>query len=378
MKCRSCGAETEQVLSLGEMPLANHLLVYPSESYHTYPIDLMYCPACKLGQLAEPVRPLEMFNDYPYYASVSKPNLDSGRELMHEIYTERHLTGLSLVTEIGSNDGYLLDHYNRYAIPVLGIDPASGPANQAALRGIPTVQEYFTLKLARQMPKADVIHAHNVLAHVPDVNDFVAGIETMLKPDGVVVVEVPYLGDMVEKGTFDLIYHEHCYYFSITAICSLFFRHGMTVGKLERIPAHGGSLRVFFRKSVRGASVTSGEAFDFRGMIESIYKQTTRLKKWLETSKGRVWGFGASAKATIMLNFCQVDSRLIPCIADSTPAKIGRLLPGTGGIKVVPPERWLEEQPEWTCIFAWNYAQEIAGKYAREYKGKMFTPYALP
>ena len=376
MNCRSCGSPTERVLSLGEMPLANHLLDYPSESYKKYPLDLMFCPGCKLGQLKEQVDPALMFEEYVYYSSVNEPTIDSARKIVDQMVFNPDERNVELAIEIGSNDGYLLTRYRELGVPILGVDPARGPANVAALKGIPTVQDYFTLKLAKTLPKADVIHAHNVLAHVQDLNDFVAGIGEILKPDGVVVVEVPYLGCLVEQSAFDTIYHEHNYYFSINAVLNLFLRNGMRVTKLERIPAHGGSLRLFFLKVpwYEGVAVAD-EKFDFDLMRERIVQQTNALFNFVREKK--VWGFGAAAKATMMLNFCNIGDDLIPMIADSTPAKIGKFIPGTGQ-RIVSPDDWLREQPEWTCIFAWNYEEEIRSKYQGKYKGTFFTPYRLP
>jgi SAM-dependent methyltransferase len=383
--CRSCGSPTEHVLSLGEMPLANHLLTYPSESYKKYPLDLMFCPSCKLGQLRDQVDPNLMFEEYPYYSSVSQPlkiPINPTHKLAGEI-SERYVNRINdetfLIAEIGSNDGYLLRFYQLNGFKVLGIDPARGPANAAALKGIPVIQDYFTLKLAKTLPKADVIHAHNVLAHVRDLNDFVAGIGDMLKPNGVCVVEVPYFGNLLEMGTFDQIYAEHNYYFSLKAALVLFDRHEMGLQKQEFIPAHGGSLRLFFDKTLRRDKVWMEEFLPGRDLSKRVGDMRTDFVREIISllPKGRVWGFGAAAKATTMLNWCSVSSEILPCIADSTPAKIGKFIPGTGQ-RIVSPDEWLAEQPEYTCIFAWNYEEEIRRKYEGKYKGTFFTPYKLP
>jgi SAM-dependent methyltransferase len=381
MQCRSCGAETTLVLSLGDLPLANSLLTSPQWHSERYPLDLMFCPSCKLGQLADVVQPVLMFNDYPYYSSVSGPTVESAHRLASQMVFNSDERNVELAVEIGSNDGYLLSRYKELGVSVLGIDPASGPANAAALKGIPTVQDFFTLRLARTLPKADVIHAHNVLAHVPDLNDFVAGIAEMLKPDGVCVVEVPYLGDMVEKCLFDTLYHEHSYYFSIYAVVHLFYRYGMPLKRLERIPAHGGSLRLFFGKDFIHKTVMEvpDERFDFSAMHSRV--KSTRVDfqgflAWARHHQRSVWGYGAAAKATIMLNYCGIDQTQIAAIADTTPAKIGKYIPGTG-IQIQTSQDWLDAAPDYTCIFAWNYEDAIRARYP-EYKGQFFTPYALP
>jgi SAM-dependent methyltransferase len=251
--CRSCGQPTERVLTLGEMPLANHLLEYPSESYKKYPLELMFCPACKLGQLHDQVDPSLMFDEYVYYSSINGPTVNAAKALVSSIVSnilQGNTKVPDLIAEIGSNDGYLLDQYRQQGFRTLGIDPARGPANEAARRNIPTVQDYFTLKLAKTLPKADVIHAHNVLAHVRDLNDFVSGIAEMLKPDGVVVVEVPDFEELLKNYYFDTLYSEHNYYFTQSSLETLFLRHQMKITRCERIPAHGGSLRVFLTHSI--------------------------------------------------------------------------------------------------------------------------------
>ena len=371
--CRSCGSPTEHVLSLGEMPLANHLLAYPGESYKKYPLDLMFCPSCNLGQLKEQVDPALMFDEYVYYSSVNGPTVESARHLVEAGW--QHLKEGALVAEIGSNDGYLLDNYRRYGVKVLGIDPARGPANAAALKGIPTVQDYFTLELAKTLPKADVVHAHNVLAHVQDLNDFVSGIGEMLKPDGVCVVEVPAIEDMIENETWDLIYHEHNYYFTLQSLTVLFKRHGLSVERYENIPAHGGSFRLFVQHHAQYPVITLTEGLRLNGMQEKVNHQTRELFYFIRGK--RVCGFGAAAKATVMLNYSGIGADSIYMIADSTTAKIGKFIPGTGQ-RIVSPDEWLAEQPEWTCIFAWNYEEEIRRKYQDKYKGTFFTPYKLP
>jgi len=243
------------------------------------------------------------------------------------------------------------------------------------------VQDFFTLRLARTLPKADVIHAHNVLAHVPDLNDFVAGIAEMLKPDGVCVVEVPYLGDLVEKCAFDTVYSEHDYYFSIYAAVELFYSHGRLLERFERIPAHGGSLRLFFGKDFMHKTVMEvpDERFDFSAMqsrMKAIRVDLQGFLGWARHHNRRVWGYGAAAKATIMLNYCGIDQTTISAVADTTPAKVGHYIPGTG-IQIQTSQDWLDAAPDYTCIFAWNYEDAIRARYP-EYKGQFFTPYSLP
>jgi len=381
MICRSCGELAEPMFTLGKLPLVNSLLSSPREPFEKYPLDMMLCSTCLLGQLRDSVSPEKMFREYLYYSAISGPTIESAKLLVRRLTEGMTDRKNALVMEIGSNDGYLLQFYREQGIQVLGVDPARGPANAAALRGIPTIQDFLTLKLSRQLPKADIIHANNVLAHVPELNDFVAALSEVLKPNGTCVVEVPYLGDLLEKCEFDTVYHEHQYYFSRRSLESLFGRHGLFVANAESLASHGGSLRLTLRKDGPHAmTITDAIPADHSDMQKRITIISNNLKTVLTDLRQegkRVWGFGAAAKATVMLNYCGIDNNLIEAVADSTPAKIGMYIPGTG-IEIRHPEKWIDVQPDYTCIFAWNYAHEIKRRYAQEYLGRFFTPYALP
>lgn len=382
MNCRSCDAPTRPIFSLGKMPLANSLLNSPNEKYKTYPLDLALCESCSLVQLTKTVPPEDLFVDYSYLTSYSPPMIAHAKSLVDSIRARISLSNRSLVMEIGSNDGYLLRHYNP--IPVLGIDPSERAADAAAEFDIPTVRGFFSAKMASSLgPQADIVHANNVLAHVPDLNDFVAGIAMVLKPDGTVIIEVPYICQLLDKTAFDTIYHEHVYYFSLTALNHLFAAHGLTITHTERINTHGGSLRVWASKSgTRDHStmlLLSQESFfiqspqhyaDFSRRVE-LCKRDTRAM----LSNRVVAGFGAAAKATIFLNYCGIDSSQMSFVADDTPTKQGKFIPGTG-IPVVPVADWLVYQPDATMILAWNFSHEIAHKYRTAYKGQFFTWYA--
>ena len=230
--CRSCSsANTQTFLSLGSTPLANALL-QPSQEDEVeprFPLEVAFCEDCALVQLTETIPPDQLFRDYPYFSSFSDTMLTHAETLAADLSRSRQLNGDSMVVEIASNDGYLLQYYRRAGIPVLGIEPALNIAPAAKARGIPTITEFFSYDLARELKAdgyaADVIHAHNVLAHVPAMNDVVAGIRELLKPDGVAVIEAPYVGDLLDKIEFDTIYHEHLSYFSLTALDNLFRRH---------------------------------------------------------------------------------------------------------------------------------------------------------
>src|SRR5262245_1374723 len=251
--CRSCGAAPlADVLSLGRTPLANALrdraaLARPEP---TFPLDLAFCPACSLLQITLSVPPEQLFRDYAYFSSYSDTMLRHATALAKRIARERRLGPHSLAVEAASNDGYLLKTYRAAGVPVLGIEPARNVARVAReVNGVPTREEFFTADLARRLAaeglRADVFHVHNVLAHVPDLNGFVEGVRTVLKPDGLAVVEAPYVKDMLDNCEFDTIYHEHLCYFSLTALSHCFSRHGLTVVDVERVAIHGGTLRLF-------------------------------------------------------------------------------------------------------------------------------------
>jgi len=250
--CRSCGhGKLDLVLSLGRTPLANALLTREQldQPEETYPLDLVFCSACALVQITETVPPERLFSHYLYFTSFSDTMVQYAKELAARVVESRGLGPDSLVVELASNDGYLLQFYRDAGVPVLGIEPATNIAEAARKRGIPTLDRFFGTELAGELvakgTRADVMHANNVLAHVADLNGFVAGIARVLKPDGVAIIEVPYVRTMLEALEFDTIYHEHLCYFSLTALQALFQRHGLRAVDVEQLPIHGGSLRLF-------------------------------------------------------------------------------------------------------------------------------------
>jgi len=373
MNCRICGSLiTESVVNLGNVPLVNNLADSPLEPVKRYPLDVVFCETCNVAQLRDNVPPEEMFSEYLFYSSVMRPVVERAKALVNKVVAQH---APHFVIEIASNDGYLLEAYRWHGVETLGVDPAKGPANAAAIKGIPTVQEFFSLALAKTLPKADVVHANNVLAHVPDPNDFVAGIAEVLKPQGICFVEVPYLGDLLVGAHFDTIYHEHLFYHSIKSLVTLFGRHGLLVTKVERLPdVLGGSLRI----SVEKFGVITKEVDAYLNPSEmqrrtdyyapELRNTLTRLK----AQGRRVWGFGAAAKTTVFLNYAGITDDLLEAVADDTPAKQGKYIPGTA-FQVRSSQEWLAAQPDYTCIFTWNYAQVIAHKFATTYKGKFFT-----
>jgi SAM-dependent methyltransferase len=368
----------------------------------TYPLTLAICGLCSLVQIRETVDPRKLFSDYVYFSSQSKTMVDSAKVCVDRVISEEKLNKNSLAVELASNDGYLLQHYKKGGVPVLGIDPAENIAKIANGLGINTRAEFFTSEYADKLVEegilADVVHANNVLAHVADTNGFVAGIKKILKPSGLVVVEVPYIGNFIDNAEFDTTYHEHLCYFSFTSIDKLFTRNGLKITRVERLPIHGGSLRVFARKSsywVDG-SVTeiwkeeeakgiklghyylggfgTGDSFEQR-----VFNKMTKF--WQKTRElaatGEVAAYGAAAKGNTLLNYwCpDRDATLIKFIADSTPAKQLKYSPGAH-IQIVPPEEFRLRKPKHCIILSWNFAAEIVSKESEFVKngGKFWVP----
>lgn len=398
--CRGCGqAGLKVVLDLGEMPLANAILTEADldRPEPRYPLAFAYCPECWLVQITETVPPEKLFREYAYFSSVSDEFVEHSRRIAERLVEQRHLGPASLVVELASNDGYLLQHYARAGVPVLGIDPARNVAKAASDRGIPTLPEFFDLDLARKLAasgrRADVVHANNVIAHVPDLNGFVAGIAEILAPGGVAVVETPYLRELVDRLEFDTIYHEHVFYHSLTALRRVFERNGLTVVDVERIPIHGGSLRVFaMRSDAAGAEPSAAvrslvDEEEAVGLCTPAYYSNfaagvcalgAELKAELTSLRGQghtIAAYGAAAKGAVLLNAFGIGTDLISFVADLSPHKQGRYMPGVH-IPIVEPEQLLERPPDETLLLAWNFADEILAEQA-EYRrrgGRFIIP----
>jgi len=396
--CRICSqVGLNPVISLGNTPLANALLreeeLDASES--KWPLDLAWCPTCSLVQITETVPPEKLFRDYPYFSSFSDTMVSHARSIVERISDARQLGPDSLVVEVASNDGYLLQWYRKAGIPVLGIEPARNIARVAeAERGVRTISEFFGQDLARELvvsgERADVIHANNVLAHVADLNGVISGFATLLKPDGVAVIESPYLKDLMDHVEFDTIYHEHLCYFSLTALTQLFGQHGLEIVDVERLKIHGGSLRIVAAKaghmSVKqgvyelldeeAAWVRNPEFYSsFGERVESLGQELVSLLHTLKANGNRIAVYGASAKGSTLLNYFGIGSDLLEYVVDRSTVKQGQYTPGTR-LKIHDPSRLMEDQPDYCLLLTWNFAEEVLAQQSqyRRQGGKFIIP----
>ncbi|MCC7423286.1 MAG: class I SAM-dependent methyltransferase [Planctomycetaceae bacterium] len=398
LPCRSCGAGgLKEILSLGSTPLANSLLREEelAEPEPTWPLELVWCPECSLAQITETVPPESMFREYAYFSSYSDTMVAHARNIAERLIEKRKLGPNSLVAEIASNDGYLLQWYHKQDVPVLGIEPALNIAKVAVeKRGVRTIAEFFGRDIASQLAaageRADVIHANNVLAHVPDLNGVVAGFQTMLKPRGIVVVEAPYLKDLLDHVEFDTIYHEHLCYFSLTALDKLFRRHGLEIFDVERLPIHGGSLRIFAclagAETISDAvkSLLAQEATwalkpatyaDFGQRVIDLRDKLVEFLTQLKSEGKRIAVYGASAKGSTLMNFFRIDGRLLDYVVDRSAVKQGRYTPGTR-LRIYDPSRLEYDRPDYCLLLTWNFAEEILSqqKKYRDQGGKFIIP----
>jgi SAM-dependent methyltransferase len=398
--CRACGGRlTVTMADLGLQPASNAFIASldSARDEKRYPLRAKVCEACKLVQLDYDVPPQELFADYVYFSSYADEWLEHAKEYCGMARGRFALDSGSLVVELASNDGYLLKNFIDMGVPVLGIDPSDTVAFAAEKIGVPTLVKFFGESLARDLAgqgrQADLIVANNVLAHVPDLNDFVAGIALLLKPRGTATIEFPHLLELIEHVEFDTIYHEHYSYISLYAIEQVFRRHGLKVYDAERLSTHGGSLRIFAAHSnradlsdsalllqVRAQERTAGlqDLSTYLRFAERVENCRSSLLAFLADAKreGRtVAAYGAAAKGNTLLNFCAVTPADIAQVADRNPHKQSKFLPGTH-IPVVSPEALLRSKPDYVLILPWNLQAEIRHQLREieRWGGRFVTP----
>ena len=393
--CRFCGAPVEAVFAdLGMSPLANSYL--PPESANGmepfYPLRALVCGKCFLVQLEEFETPERIFSDYAYFSSYSSSWLAHSRRYAEEMIGRLALDGESHVVEIASNDGYLLQFFHDRQIPVLGIEPAANVAKVALQKGIPTLVEFFGRETATSLAgesSADLLLGNNVLAHVPDLNDFVAGMKILLKWGGVITMEFPYLMRLIEDNQWDTIYHEHFSYFSFLTVSRVFEAHGLRLFDVEELSTHGGSLRIYgchgddsakvesqtareLRERERGAGYETLETYlGYGRRVEADKRQILRFLIDLKERGLCIVGYGAPAKGNTLLNYCGVRCDFIDYTCDLNPRKQGHFLPGSH-IPIRSPEAIREEQPDVVLILPWNLKEEIMEQlsFIREWGGR--------
>ena len=399
-RCRACGGRlTVTMADLGLQPASNAFIASLAavRDEKRYPLCAKVCESCKLVQLDYDVAPQELFGNYVYFSSYSDDWLKHARHYCEMARQRFALGSHSLVIELASNDGYLLKNFIDMGVPVLGIDPSDGVAAAAEKIGVPTLVEFFGEKLAGKLAadgqQADLIVANNVLAHVPLLNDFVAEITLLLKPNGSATIEFPHLLELIENVEFDTIYHEHYSYFSLHAIEQVFSRHGLRFYDAERLPTHGGSLRVYAAHANRPQLEDSASLRELRAQehaagladlstylcfAERVESCRRSLLEFIARAKHEgksIAAYGAAAKGNTLLNFCAVTAADISQVADRNPHKQSKFLPGTH-IPVVSPEALLRSRPDYVLILPWNLQEEIRQQLREinEWGGRFVTP----
>jgi SAM-dependent methyltransferase len=397
--CRLCGASLKHTFAdLGSSPLANSYLepedLDRGEVF--YPLHAYVCEFCFLVQLPAVATPESIFGDYAYFSSFSDSWLDHARRYVGQVVERFQLGPGSKVVEVASNDGYLLQYFGPFGVEVLGVEPAANVAQAAIDRGIPSVVEFMGkdvgARLAREQGRADLVVGNNVLAHVPDVHDFVSGLRELVAEDGVITMEFPHLLRLVQERQFDTIYHEHFSYLSLIAVERLFREHGLELFDVEELPTHGGSLRIYaspaaagrgrgervaaLREREEAAGLAKLETYAaFGKAVREVKRELLMFLVEAARAGSAVVGYGAAAKGNTLLNYCGVRSDLVEYVVDRSPHKQSRFLPGTR-IPIHDPERIRETKPEYVLILPWNLRDEISEQmsFVREWGGRFVVP----
>lgn len=398
--CRFCGAQLRRTfVDLGMSPLCESYLspeqLARGEMY--YPLHVYLCEACLLVQLEEFESPEAIFSDYAYFASFSDSWLKHCEKYCTEMMARFGLDSRSFVAEVASNDGYLLQYFVRQDVPVLGIEPAANVAKAAVEKGVPTMVSFFGSELARKLSgqgrAADLVIGNNVLAQVPDLNDFVEGLQILLKPNGVLTLEFPHLLRMIERNEFDTIYHEHFSYFSLISTIKVLQAHGLRVFDVEELKSHGGSLRIFATRTGSGSHIVTPNvqkvigdevaakldtSEGYEGFAQQVRKVKVELVDFLlragEQGK-KIVGYGAPGKSATLLHYCGIGKDMIEYTVDRSPYKQGKYLPGSR-IPIFPPDHIRETKPDYVVILPWNLKDEIMAQleFIREWGGKFVVP----
>lgn len=399
--CRFCGAKLEHIFAdLGSTPIANDY-IRPENINNVepfYPLVVYICGTCLLVQLPEHQTPDEIFaKEYTYFSSYSDSWLKHASDYVDMMMQRFEYNDSSQVIEIASNDGYLLQYFKQKGVPILGVEPAANVAEIAKKNGIPSVVKFFGVQTAKELENenlnADLVLGNNVLAHVPDINDFVNGMKIILKEQGVITMEFPHLLRLMELNQFDTIYHEHFSYFSFTTVQKIFAHHGLTLFDVEEIPTHGGSLRIFAKHTVDDSKPVSDNVnmlldreaklgflnlehyLSYQSQIDETKRNLLKFLIGAREQGKTVVGYGAPAKGNTLLNYCGVRTDLVEYTVDRSPAKKGSYLPGTR-IPIFAPEKINETRPDYVLILPWNLKNEISAQMneIRLWGGKFVVP----
>ena len=375
-KCKSCYSNNlESIIPLGQLPLANALTNHPELNCKKYNLEVMLCKLCGLAQLKDILDPKDLFSNYLYFSSNSETMLKYAKDLVDK--SVKTLQKNSRVVEIASNDGYLLKNYLNYNINILGIEPAKNIAELANKNGIKTICKFFSSKLAKNLKRqnilADIIHANNVMAHIPDINDFIKGLKIILKPKGKAIIEVPYFLDLVKNLEFDTIYHEHVYYFALNPLVKAFKRNALHIYDLEKLPIHGGTLRLYiahegveYEKEIIKKTILIEKEFglfeletfvNFMKRLKNLKKELIYKLESIKSSGNSIAAYGASAKGTTLVNYFKI-AEYLNFVVDRSPAKQLKFTPGAS-IKVKEPDSLLSENISYALLLVWNFADEV-------------------